>query len=122
MSAIDLYNRPSPDHAAKVARSIALLQRVAAEHPALTQASSLGAEDMAVTQLIHLAGIAAGHGLPLADEFGHIGRALMSVIGVDVFVIGVECAVQPVGAGVLPGLVPVGVEALLALVAVLIAG
>lgn len=60
MSAIDLYNRPSPDHAAKVAHSIALLQRVAAEHPALTQASSLGAEDMAVTQLIHLAGIDAG--------------------------------------------------------------
>lgn len=60
MSAIDLYKRPSPDHAAKVARSIALLQRVAAEHPALTQASSLGAEDMAVTQLIHLADIAAG--------------------------------------------------------------
>ncbi len=60
MSAIDLYNRPSTDHVAKVAHSIALLQRVGAQHTALTQASSLGAEDMAVTQLIHLAGITAG--------------------------------------------------------------
>jgi phosphoadenosine phosphosulfate reductase len=60
MSAIDLYNRPSPDHAAKVAHSISLLQCVNAEHPRLTQASSLGAEDMAVTQLTHLAGIDAG--------------------------------------------------------------
>ncbi len=60
MSAIDLYNRPSPDHAAKVAHSVALLRRVGAQHKTLTQASSLGAEDMAVTHLIHLAGIDAG--------------------------------------------------------------
>lgn len=60
MSAIDLYNRPSADHAEKVARSLALLQRVGAQHQALTQASSLGAEDMVVTHLIHLAGIEAG--------------------------------------------------------------
>ena len=60
MSAIDLYNRPSPDHAKKVDSSIALLQRVGAQHPALTQASSLGAEDMVVTHLIYLARIDAG--------------------------------------------------------------
>ena len=60
MSAIDLYNRPSPDHAAKVAHSVALLRRVSAQHKTLTQASSLGAEDMVVTHLVHLAGIAAG--------------------------------------------------------------
>ena len=59
MSALDLYNRPSQTFDAKVAHSIALLQRVAAERTALTQASSLGVEDMAVTQLIHLAGIDA---------------------------------------------------------------
>jgi len=59
MSALDLYNHPSQTFDAKVAHSIALLQRVAAERTALTQASSLGAEDMAVTQLIHLAGIDA---------------------------------------------------------------
>ena len=60
MSAIDLYNRPSPTHAAKVAHSIALLRQVGAQHKTLTQASSLGAEDMVVTHLIHLSGIAAG--------------------------------------------------------------
>jgi phosphoadenosine phosphosulfate reductase len=59
MSAIDLYNRPSPDHAAKVDHSVALLQRAGAQHKTLTQASSLGAEDMVVTHLIHLAGIDA---------------------------------------------------------------
>jgi phosphoadenosine phosphosulfate reductase len=60
MSAIDLYNRPSADFAAKVARSIQLLQTAEAQHPVLTQASSLGAEDMVVTHLIHLAGIQSG--------------------------------------------------------------
>jgi phosphoadenosine phosphosulfate reductase len=60
MSAIDLYNKPSASFAAKVADSIALLQRAAAKHPTLTQASSLGAEDMVVTHLIHLAGIKSG--------------------------------------------------------------
>ncbi|WP_439113278.1 phosphoadenylyl-sulfate reductase [Hydrogenophaga sp.] len=60
MSAIDLYNAPSPTFADKVAHSVALLQRAAGEYPTLTQASSLGAEDMVVTHLIHLAGIQSG--------------------------------------------------------------
>ncbi len=59
MTAIALYNRPSPDFAAQVERSIALLRETAANHPKLTQASSLGAEDMVVTHLMHLAGIEA---------------------------------------------------------------
>ena len=59
MSAIDLYNRPSADHAAKVERALQLLRETAAAHPRLTQASSLGAEDMVVTHLLHLAGVAA---------------------------------------------------------------
>ncbi|NCT99365.1 MAG: phosphoadenylyl-sulfate reductase [Comamonadaceae bacterium] len=59
MSAIDLYNRPSADFAVKVERAIALLREQAAAHPRLTQASSLGAEDMVVTHLVHLAGIEA---------------------------------------------------------------
>lgn len=59
MSAIDLYNRPSADFAAKVERAIALLREQAALHPRLTQASSLGAEDMVVTHLLHLAGVDA---------------------------------------------------------------
>ena len=60
MSAITLYNRPSATYDAKVAASIALLQQVAAQHKGLTQASSLGAEDMVVTHLIHLAGVESG--------------------------------------------------------------
>ena len=59
MTAIALYNRPSADFSAKVERSIALLRETAASHPQLTQASSLGAEDMVVTHLMHLAGIKA---------------------------------------------------------------
>jgi phosphoadenosine phosphosulfate reductase len=59
MSAIDLYDRPSADFDTKVQRAIALLQAQAVLHPRLTQASSLGAEDMVVTHLIHLAGIEA---------------------------------------------------------------
>jgi len=57
MSAIDLYNKPSATFDAKVAQALALLRAQAAQHPRLTQASSLGAEDMVVTHLIHLAGI-----------------------------------------------------------------
>ena len=59
MSAIDLYNHPGADFDAKVARAVALLREQAARLPRLTQASSLGAEDMVVTHLIHLAGIDA---------------------------------------------------------------
>lgn len=57
MSAIDLYDRPSAHYAERVQRAIALLREVAASHPRLTQASSLGVEDVVVTHLIHLAGI-----------------------------------------------------------------
>lgn len=57
MSAIDLYNRPSEHHALRVERAVALLRQVAIQHPRLTQASSLGVEDVVVTHLIHLAGI-----------------------------------------------------------------
>ncbi len=59
MSAISLYARASATFDAKLAHSLALLQRAAAEHGPLTQASSLGAEDVVVTHLIRLAGIAA---------------------------------------------------------------
>jgi phosphoadenosine phosphosulfate reductase len=60
MSALALYNRPSPEFDSRQAQVIALLKRVAAAHGPLTQASSLGAEDMVVTHLIHLAGIESG--------------------------------------------------------------
>ncbi|MEO7400116.1 MAG: phosphoadenylyl-sulfate reductase [Polaromonas sp.] len=53
MSAISLYARPSPDFAQKLAHSLALLKSSVTEYSPLTQASSLGAEDMVVTHLMY---------------------------------------------------------------------
>lgn len=61
MTAISLYARADDGQARKEARSIELLRAAAAEHPGrIVQATSLGAEDMVVTDLI------ARHGLPIA--------------------------------------------------------
>jgi len=57
MSAISLYARPSADFADKLAASLALIRSAAAEYSPLTQASSLGCEDMVVTHLVHEAGL-----------------------------------------------------------------
>ena len=57
MGAISLYAKASPDFAEKLAHSLALLKSSAASHAPLTQASSLGAEDMVVTHLLQEAGI-----------------------------------------------------------------
>jgi phosphoadenosine phosphosulfate reductase len=53
MSAIDLHARASKDFDAKLAATRALLQRAASELAPLTQASSLGAEDVVITHLIN---------------------------------------------------------------------
>jgi phosphoadenosine phosphosulfate reductase len=60
MNAIALYARPAPDYAAKYAESLALLRSLAPQHAPLTQASSLGAEDMVVTHLVHASGLDCG--------------------------------------------------------------
>ena len=52
MNAISLYAKPSADFAQKLDASKALLRSAAAQYSPLTQASSLGAEDMVVTHLI----------------------------------------------------------------------
>ena len=52
MGAISLYARASADFDAKLAESVVLLKRAAAEFAPITQASSLGAEDMVVTDLL----------------------------------------------------------------------
>ena len=59
MTAISLYARPSADFAHKLAHSLALLTSSAANYSPLTQASSLGAEDMVVTHLLEEADICA---------------------------------------------------------------
>lgn len=52
MNAISLYAKPSVDFEAKVAESVALLRRAAGDYAPITQASSLGAEDMVITDLL----------------------------------------------------------------------
>ncbi|MFY9479191.1 MAG: phosphoadenylyl-sulfate reductase [Aquabacterium sp.] len=60
-SAIKLYARASADFEAKLADTIALLKAAAEEHPGqVVQATSLGVEDMILTDLI------AKHRLPIA--------------------------------------------------------
>ena len=53
MGAVDLHARASADFEAKLAETTALLQRAAAEFSPVTQASSLGAEDVVITHLIN---------------------------------------------------------------------
>jgi phosphoadenosine phosphosulfate reductase len=52
MSAVSLYAKASPDFDTKLAETIALLKRATQEFSPLTQASSLGAEDMVITHLL----------------------------------------------------------------------
>jgi phosphoadenosine phosphosulfate reductase len=63
MSAVDLYARPTEGFESRVAHAVAVLQSAASEHAGrIVQATSLGAEDMVVTDLIarHHLGIAIG--------------------------------------------------------------
>jgi phosphoadenosine phosphosulfate reductase len=54
MSAVDLHARPSKDYQAKLDATKELLQRAANEFSPLTQASSLGAEDVVITHLLNI--------------------------------------------------------------------
>jgi phosphoadenosine phosphosulfate reductase len=60
MNAISLYARPSADFETKLAESVALLRRAAQEFAPITQASSLGAEDMVLTDLLHRFNVQSG--------------------------------------------------------------
>ena len=60
MSALSLYADASADFDAKLMESVALLRRAASEFAPITQASSLGAEDMVVTDLLQRHGIESG--------------------------------------------------------------
>ncbi len=53
MNAIALRARPSGEFAARLAATQALLQEACARFAPITQASSLGAEDMVITHLLH---------------------------------------------------------------------
>jgi phosphoadenosine phosphosulfate reductase len=61
MGAIDLYARRTPGHDERIAHTLAVLQSAATDHAgAVVQTTSLGAEDMVITDLI------ARHRLPIA--------------------------------------------------------
>ena len=78
-SAIGLYALPSADFDAKLANTVALLQAAAAEHSGkVVQATSLGVEDMVVTDLI------ARHGIGIAIgtlETGALHAETVALIG-----------------------------------------
>jgi phosphoadenosine phosphosulfate reductase len=78
-SAIRLYARPSADFDTKLADTLALLQAAAQDNPGkVVQATSLGVEDMVVTDLI------ARHGLPIAIgtlETGALHAETAALIG-----------------------------------------
>jgi phosphoadenosine phosphosulfate reductase len=79
MNAVTLHARPSADYAAKLAHTVAVLTSAAAEHGSrLVQATSLGAEDQVLTQLI------AAHRLPIAIatlDTGQLHRETIELIG-----------------------------------------
>ncbi|NRF68974.1 phosphoadenylyl-sulfate reductase [Aquincola sp. S2] len=79
MSAIALYARATPGFDERVANALALLQSAATEHPGrIVQATSLGAEDMVITDLI------ARHKLHIAIgtlETGKLHPETVALIG-----------------------------------------
>ena len=98
MSAIDLYAQPSPDFASKLEQTKALLRLIVIDHPrengdsraAVSQASSLGAEDMVISHLInslHLdvaifvlqTGMLHRETLQLLDQFKATSRAPVDI-------------------------------------------
>lgn len=79
MTAIALYAKASFDFEAKLAATVELLKAAVAEHPGkIIQATSLGVEDMIVTDLIarHHLGIAIG-----TLETGMLHRETLNLIG-----------------------------------------
>jgi phosphoadenosine phosphosulfate reductase len=79
MTAIELYARAKPGFEDRVAATVALLRQAAAEHAGhIVQATSLGAEDMVITDLI------ARHGIPIAIgtlETGKLHAETSALIG-----------------------------------------
>lgn len=78
-SAITLYAHPSADYGTKLEHTLALLRAAAAEHAGrIVQATSLGVEDMVITDLI------ARHALPIAVatlETGKLHHETSALIG-----------------------------------------
>jgi phosphoadenosine phosphosulfate reductase len=76
LSATQLHARPSREFDAKLAHTVAVLTSAASEHAGrIVQATSLGAEDMVLTDLI------ARHGLPIALAMLDTGKLHAETLG-----------------------------------------
>ncbi|CAN5417861.1 phosphoadenylyl-sulfate reductase [soil metagenome] len=79
MSAISLYARATSGFEERVAHTVEVLRQAAKDHPdAIVQATSLGAEDMVITDLL------ARHGLPITIgtlETGMLHEQTVALIG-----------------------------------------
>ena len=89
-SAISLYAREAAGYAARLAHTERVLQRAALEHPGrIVQATSLGAEDMVLTDLI------ARHHLPVAIGTLETGKLHTETVGlIDTIERRYECSVE----------------------------
>ena len=83
MSAISLYaHTASKDFEAKVQASLALLQAAVAEFQPITQASSLGVDDMVITELLHQAGVLKAEGVSVfVLDTGKLHAETLALIG-----------------------------------------
>jgi len=81
MSAISLYAKPSPDFAQKLAHSLTLIKTAAAQYSPLTQASSLGCEDMVITHLMHEAGLDNASATIFVLDTGMLHAETLALIG-----------------------------------------
>ena len=83
MTAISLYaHTASKDLEAKLQASLALLQRAVQEYAPLTQASSLGVEDMVITELLHQAGVLAQPGVSVfVLDTGKLHTETLALVG-----------------------------------------
>ena len=81
MSAISLYARPSPGFADKLAHSLTLIQSAAAHYSPLTQASSLGAEDMVITHLMQQAGLDPASASIFVLDTGMLHSETLALVG-----------------------------------------
>ena len=81
MSAISLYARSSPGFADKLAHSLTLIQSAAAHYSPLTQASSLGAEDMVITHLMQQAGLDPASASIFVLDTGMLHSETLALVG-----------------------------------------
>ena len=100
-SAIRLYDRPTAEYDSRVRHAVSALQAAAADHPGrIVQSTSLGVEDMVVTDLIarHHIGIVLATlntGMLHAETVGLIGRIESTYgLSVQVFEPAAEAAIH----------------------------